>query len=175
LPHSAYLVRSTAAPDRAAPSGRQVGWLSVPLGVVPLTARHVYYLQVFWFCPVGRLDGILLPNFVYVVFSAVAPARAVAPQTSLGISLSTVVLCCQAVYGGWLWLRIRNIHARSMCFPFWHCLPFLSSLVFVCQSSTGWNTRNGNFIVTAYKRSQHQQKVTEGTGHVDKGWGPHHH
>jgi hypothetical protein len=101
------------------PPSRQLGWLTVPLGLCPaeilptgLSAAFAEY--VAW------MRIVMSALLAYLVFSSVALAKAVAPQNFLDDSLSTVVLRCYAVYGGCL--RLRNVHARSLCFQFWLCL-----------------------------------------------------
>jgi hypothetical protein len=71
---------------------------------------------------------MVFPVSIHLVFSAVTPVRAVAPQKFLGVSLNTVVLCCLDVYEGCL--RLQNSYARSMC----SSLALLSCLACSCQN-----------------------------------------
>jgi hypothetical protein len=96
--------------------------------------------------------GTVSPYLVYIVFfRAIAPARAVAPQKFFGVSLRVQQLYAvrQSTEAGPSHkIYMLGLGVRTFC----HCLAFLSSLVYVCQSQTGWNTRNGNFMITVCKR-----------------------
>jgi hypothetical protein len=89
------------------------------------TAQHGCYLQAFLqFCRVGHLEGQGIAYSVYLVLGTAAPARVVAPRIFLA-HLSTVVLCCEAIYGGRLRLWNSRAHMRvtTCSVYFFNCVP----------------------------------------------------
>jgi hypothetical protein len=55
---------------------------------------------------------MVYPYSVFLVLGAAAPARAVA-HNSFCASLSTIMLCCEAVYGGGLWRPVLILEFSS--------------------------------------------------------------